>query len=53
MTLGSHRDRRPGHRPDRTVELADRIIPALGFTRSGLGQRPCWPALSWSAWRWR
>jgi hypothetical protein len=37
--LGSHRDRRPGHSSDRThVELADRIIPSRGFTRSGPGK---------------
>jgi hypothetical protein len=39
LTLGSHRDRRPGHSPDRTVRGADdRIIPSCGFTRSGPGK---------------
>src|SRR5215475_4260614 len=36
MTLRSYPDRRPGHvMIARYVELADRIIPALGFTRPG------------------
>jgi Transposase DDE domain len=39
--LGSHRDRRLDTLLIALyVELTDRIIPALGFTRSGPGQRP-------------
>ena len=41
LTLGSHRDRRPGHSSDALyVELTDRIIPSRGLARSGPGKPP-------------